>query len=122
MRQSEAIAILKEAYQCCQEMFPTDVQGVYLYGSYARGDYDNESDVDILLTVAIEPMQLVSYRNRIASISSDLSLAHDVMVSITVKPFEQFRQPVCCHTIKVYCVRAFAVLDEERKALSYLAD
>ncbi len=26
-----------------------EIKGVYLFGSYARGDYDSESDIDILI-------------------------------------------------------------------------
>lgn len=92
MRQSEAIEILNETYHRCQNVFPSGIQDAYLYGSYARGDFDSESDVDILLTVDILPTELSAYRNRIAAISSELSLAHDITVSISVKPLEQFRR------------------------------
>lgn len=90
MRQSEAIEILNETYRRCQDVFPGGIHDAYLYGSYARGDFDNEFDVDILLTVDILPDKLSAYRSSIAAISSDLSLAHDVTVSIAVKPLEQF--------------------------------
>lgn len=92
MRQSEAINILKEAFRQCQNIFPCEVRDAYLYDSYARGDYDNESDVDILLTVDLEPTEISRYRNQIAAISSDLSLAHDITVSITVKSFDYFHR------------------------------
>lgn len=92
MRQADAIEILNETYHLCQNVFPEGIQDAYLYGSYARGDFDNESDVDILLTVNLEPTELSVYRSRIAAISSDLSLTHDVTVSITAKPLEQFRR------------------------------
>lgn len=92
MRQSEAIEILNETYRRCQNVFPGGIQDAYLYGSYARDDFDSGSDVDILLTVDILPTELSAYRNRIAAVSSELSLAHDITVSIAVKPLEQFRR------------------------------
>ena len=33
----------------------------YLYGSYARGDYHSESDIDILLTVDMSPEEICRY-------------------------------------------------------------
>lgn len=92
MCQSETIEILNEVFRLSQNIFLCEIRDAYLYGSYARGDYDNESDVDILLTVDLEPTDISRYRNQIAAISSDLSLAHDVTVSITVKSFDCFHR------------------------------
>ena len=92
MCQSEAITILNEVYQRCHSVFSNELREAYLYGSYARGDFDNESDVDILLTVDLEPADISHYRNQVAAISSDLSLEHDVTVSITIKSFDHFHR------------------------------
>lgn len=92
MCQPEAIAILNEVYQRCNSVFPNGLKEAYLYGSYAREDFDNESDFDILLTVDLEPADISTYRNQIAAISSDLSLEHDVTVSITIKSFGHFHR------------------------------
>ena len=64
----------------------------WLYGSYARGDYHAESDIDILLAVELSSEAISGLRNRVAFISSELSLKHDITVSITVKPAAQFRR------------------------------
>lgn len=90
--QSQAIVILGEVYNACKPVFGNAIKEAYLYGSYARGDYHAESDIDILLAVDLEPTAISQFRNRVGLISSDLSLKHDVTVSVTVKPFAQFRQ------------------------------
>ena len=88
---NEAMIILQEVYDGCQAIFG-DIKDAYLYGSYARGDYHEESDVDILLTVE-QPQSVISHhRSDIANLSSDLSLEHDITVSISVKPAEQFER------------------------------
>ena len=46
----QAIDILGEVYRKLSGIFVT-INDAYLYGSYARGDFTDESDVDILLTV-----------------------------------------------------------------------
>lgn len=92
MCQPEAVDILNEVYQRCHSVFSIELKEAYLYGSYARGDFNTESDVDILLTVDLEPADISHYRNQIAAISSDLSLEHDVTVSITIKSFDHFHR------------------------------
>ena len=90
--QNQAIMILGEVYAACNPVFGNTIKDAYLYGSYARGDYHTESDIDILLAVDLEQDAISKLRNRIGLITSDLSLKHDVTVSVTVKPFAQFRQ------------------------------
>ena len=74
----------------CRNLFADKMRDAYLYGSYARGDYDDESDIDILVTVDMEPEALASYRSKVSHINSELSLEYDITVSITAKPLEQF--------------------------------
>ena len=81
------------------------VQDAYLYGSYARGDYTAESDIDILLTVNMDAASIARHRNAVAAMTSRLSLENDITVSVTVKPVAQFRQyaqilPYYCNVLK----------------------
>ncbi len=87
---NQAISILNEVYESCNPIFNNAIKDAFLYGSYARGDYHSESDVDILLTVDIPVEEISTRRNAVASITSELSLKNDVTVSVTVKPLEQF--------------------------------
>ena len=88
----QAMAILGEVYHACNRAFDKKICDAYLYGSYARGDYTEGSDVDILLTVDLPGDELAKRRRAVSSITSELSLKHDVTVSVTVKPLEQFRK------------------------------
>ena len=48
--QSEAMLIFREAVEACRRALDGKVKDAWLYGSYARGDFHDESDIDILLT------------------------------------------------------------------------
>ena len=63
-----------------------------LYASYACGEQNAESDIDILLTADLTQEQIAEKRRAIAALSSDLSLAHDVTVSIRIVPLAQFHR------------------------------
>lgn len=39
-----------------------EIKGIYLFGSYARGDYDSESDIDILI-ITKKINKLINYKN-----------------------------------------------------------
>ncbi len=89
---SQALSILGEAFVSSNNIFNNRVSEAYLYGSFARGDYHEYSDVDILVTVDMDAEELSNYRSSLAGINSALSLKHDVTVSITVKPTEHFKK------------------------------
>ena len=90
MERTKAIDIACETARRLNVIFGAAVRDVYLYGSYARGDYNDESDIDILATVDMDAPELPAFRRRVAEMSSALSLECDTTVSVTVKPFDQF--------------------------------
>ena len=89
---SEALTILTEVLDRSRAIFGSSLVNGYLYGSYARGDFDDESDVDILLTVDQSGESIRAQNKSLAKIDSDLSLDHNVTVSVTVKPLEHFNR------------------------------
>ena len=88
---NQAEEILHSVYDACSPIFGR-IHDAYLYGSDARGDFNPESDIDILLTVDLEQAEIAKHRNDVAKVTSRLSLEHDITVSVTVKPLEQFRR------------------------------
>ena len=84
--------LLKTIYEKAKTVFGDKLKDVYLYGSYARGDYNENSDIDFLITVDADNDEISSCRNRISKISSRLSLEYDLTFSVTVKPLEQFNR------------------------------
>ena len=88
--QAQALNILGEVFDLYNVLLKNKVKDVYLYGSYARGDFHMHSDVDILITADMSAEDLCLYRNSAALLNSELSLKYDVTVSVTLKPLEQF--------------------------------
>ncbi len=48
------------------------VYKIILYGSYARGDFNSESDVDIMILLNCSEEETVLYRNDVCMIASRL--------------------------------------------------
>lgn len=63
---------------------------IYLYGSYARGDFDNESDVDIMLVLDCDKNDIDKYRKRMCRYASRLSMQYDKEISILIRDKDDF--------------------------------
>ena len=73
--------ILNELKAGLQLTYGEKLKGVFLFGSYARGDADRESDCDIL--VVLEAFDRYALEvDRTAALAADVSLKHGVTVSL----------------------------------------
>ncbi len=54
--------ILKEIVQAYQAVYGADIVKIILYGSYARGDYQKDSDIDIVAIVQGNREELKAYQ------------------------------------------------------------
>ena len=81
---------LQKSVECLKQIFGSKLQDVILYGSYARGDYDDESDVDIAAIVDIERININAHMKPVAELMSDLSLEYEVLISIATLPAVEF--------------------------------
>ena len=72
-----------------RDVFGDKFQNVILYGSYARGDYDAESDIDLMIMVDMSREELAAYRRIINDFCTDLDLQYGVLLSskLQSKPF-----------------------------------
>ena len=89
---NQALEILKSVYHACDPILGHSIHDAILYGSYARGDFTAESDIDILLTADLTQEQIASQRRAVSGVASALSLDCDVTVSVHVVPLTQFRR------------------------------
>lgn len=67
-----------------RETFGDKLEAVILYGSYARGDYDEDSDIDVMVLVDLDREALRPFEDGFDTLSSDLSLADDDCTTISL--------------------------------------
>lgn len=77
-----------------QALFQDKLHKVVLYGSYARGDEDIESDLDILVLVTEKPDKLKKYDESLLDISVDMSLEYGLVLSIRTKSCLEYEKYV----------------------------
>lgn len=82
--------LLKEAKCELTKLFGSKLLHVVLYGSYARGDFNNESDIDIIAIVDMDKMVLQKYRRTVSAIANEIDLKYGVLLSIKLQDNESF--------------------------------
>ena len=78
-------AVLRDTVSGLQKLFGDRLKNIWLYGSYARGDQTDESDIDVMALVDLSAGELARYRWQISDFSSDLDLKYGVLLAIKLQ-------------------------------------
>lgn len=89
---SQLDLILRELIKAYYKVYGDSVVRIVLYGSYARGDFDDSSDIDVVVIVKGSRAELQNKLESIWDISSDLDLEYGTLVSPTVIPYDEFEE------------------------------
>lgn len=68
------------------------LNSVILFGSYARGDYDDESDIDIMILADIDSTDINDYTRKIYEKLYEFELEHDYLLSLCIVPQDRFNK------------------------------
>ena len=75
-----------------KRIYGTKLQEIILYGSCARGDFKNDSDIDILILLDTPPEGISSERKRILDVSDKLDLDYDVVLAPVVQNYALYQK------------------------------
>lgn len=67
-----------------------DLIKIVLYGSCARGDYTQDSDIDIALITACDRMEVKKYSEKLAEISMQMAMKYFAVVNFVCLPHVEF--------------------------------
>lgn len=84
--------IKKEATDLVKTLMGKDLIKVILYGSCARGDYTQDSDIDIALITDCDRMEVKMYSDKIAAVSTQLAMKYFAVVNFVCLPYAEFMQ------------------------------
>lgn len=71
-------------------LVPNNIYKIILYGSYARGDNDPESDIDVMVVLDCPREDILRYRKEFSKASSRIGLDNDIMLSVLLRDKDNF--------------------------------
>lgn len=90
LRMEEKRNILKNFVDKMEKLFGKSLKKLILYGSYARGDYKENSDIDIMILTSMSDDEIRDIENQVYDIAYDYQLSDNVMISVNIKNADHF--------------------------------
>ena len=81
-----------EAVCLVKQLMNTDLVEIILYGSCARGDYSEDSDIDIALFVKGSRAEAAKYSEGLDRIATVLAMKYFAVVNFVCLPYEEFME------------------------------
>ena len=73
-----------------KKIYGRHLQSVILYGSYARGDFTKDSDVDIMILLNLTEEEIKEYRHRLSEQTYEFYMTYDLDIKPIAKSKEHF--------------------------------
>ena len=75
-----------------QKIYGSHLKQIILYGSYARGDYREDSDVDIMILVDMSDLELKAYAQQLSYMTYDFNLDYTLDIKPIAKSDAHFKK------------------------------
>ena len=107
-------AITEELSRDAQNIMGDKLRKIILYGSYARGDYKDYSDLDIMVLADVDEFEYKAFESEIDRTASNIGLEHDIIVSVLLNnealfmsrlPISPFYRNVLSEGVEIYGTR-----------------
>lgn len=82
--------ILLKFAQQVKEILNDKMTKIILYGSYARGDYRENSDIDIMVLTTLSDEEIRGIKTDIYSLAFDFQMEYGVDISVIIKNEKHF--------------------------------
>ena len=84
--------LLIKYLQEIRKIYGTHLKKVILYGSYARGDYNDQSDIDIMLLVDLTAAEMDAYADQLSELGFEYNVDYDIWMMPVVKNKQHFEK------------------------------
>ncbi len=84
--------ICRRVVAAYRKAYGDDIEAIYLYGSYARGDFDEDSDIDFAAIVRGERLDVQDKRREVRAYTNRMNLELDILASPTAIPSKEFER------------------------------
>ena len=85
-------SILEEFIEGAKDILGDRMKKIILYGSYARGDYKKDSDIDIMILTDLKDDEISEYRDKIWEFAYNIEFDNnfDITLSPLIKNIDKF--------------------------------
>lgn len=77
-----------------KKILGSHLEKIVLYGSYAREDYDDSSDIDVMILTDLDDIEAEKYKEEICDFAYDLELENNVIISPLVKNINNYQKRI----------------------------
>lgn len=74
------------------DIYGSHLRQIILYGSYARGNFRPDSDIDIMILLDLSDIDIKKYRHQLSDMTFDFNMDYDVDIKPIAKSEEHYRK------------------------------
>ena len=82
--------LVHQYIELLSKIYGNHLKTVILYGSYARGDYTEDSDIDIMVLLDLSDIDIKKYRHELSGMTYDFNMDYDLDIRPIAKSKDHF--------------------------------
>ncbi len=84
--------LIKQYVNEIKQIYGTHLRQIILYGSYARGDFRPDSDIDIMILLDLSDLELKAYSQKLSYMTYDFNMDYNIDIKPIAKSEANFNK------------------------------